>query len=1142
MFKQSVILLCLLSIMTIVRAQQSAAGKTYAVVIGISSYAGNGITRLDYAHRDAEAFAGFLRSGSGGYVPEANIRLLLNEQATYAAIYNAMYWLLDTCQKNDLVYFYFSGHGDVENNTIYKLGFLLAANTPRFNYINNAVRIEDVNNIANTISVQKGARVVIITDACRSGKLAGDAFRGNFLVGEQLRSARGNEIRISSCGPDELSNEDEGWAGGRGVFSYYLVRGLEGMADSSRDQAVTLGELTDYLQKAMAADRLLAQKEHPQHPVIQGPKITLMSRAIAPVNPVVTAIAPAPAAMSQLGLSPQGYLLSLQGNRKLESVIDFNSLSRLPADEIPFTFIRMMSAPASKTDSVDENRVNRLVISLRNNPDALRRFKEKMVELMADRGQEIINLYLEGDEAELERRRYYNSLSNGYGIYVRMFETARKLLPPLSPLSHILEVKQYYFSGVSLRLRIPLEEKTAPLVESALKEQLKALALENNAAYIHNELGILYRYKKDLAKAEQHYQRATQIAPTWALPWSNLANLYIMRKQLTEASVALEKARQLQPELQGVYNQAGLLNEIRGNFLLAEENYRKSIRLNSRHYLPFERLGAVYLATTRYAEADSNLLEADKRKRGYHFQEPLADVDGFPDMMEVMAPYFPCNLDTAAIGKNDVIGHFYMAGLYLMKGDSARAEARYKYVIRLDPSHPLAYEKLGVMLYRQQRWKEADILLNYAIRFHLDTARFNAYCDSLTGLFPRYREGQATDPAGNDWFCLMSRFRMEWRPLKVARFYLAGLYEKWNHVTEAVEQYRAQIKEEPFESAAYIRLCSLMEKEGRYEDAEKVLMLYPDNSIVEQERLALYKRVMRLHPERGEWYRKAGSLLYDIVARDPRQYQQDRKEILPDSREERYLNKGEYREQQFLEYKVPGTGEPFHMYGPVEYPLTEGILYLGMADSLLFLEEELAEVNRKAGDLYVWQGLPQKAEPFYGKALSLRPGNANTRLSFINSTISNFNYGRALSELDTMYRSGEINYHAQVLMAGYCIHAGRFNDAAGLLQEARSIHPLQPDELTELEARMNWLAKRPKLAIPLYMALLKQQPGNAAVMYTIAKAYAGMNSSREAWKWLEQSIKNGFNFYWVLKSDPDWGAYRTQARWTALTRHIRSRE
>lgn len=64
---------------------QKTNGNTYAVIVGISSYELNGIPRLDFAHRDAQEFARFLRSANGGNVPEDNIRLLLNEQANYAS-------------------------------------------------------------------------------------------------------------------------------------------------------------------------------------------------------------------------------------------------------------------------------------------------------------------------------------------------------------------------------------------------------------------------------------------------------------------------------------------------------------------------------------------------------------------------------------------------------------------------------------------------------------------------------------------------------------------------------------------------------------------------------------------------------------------------------------------------------------------------------------------------------------------------------------------------------------------------------------------------------------------------------------------------------------------------------------------------
>ena len=127
----------------------------------------------------------------------------------------AMDDIQEKCEAGDLVYFYFSGHGDIENKRIFKNGYLLSYNTPRFNYINSAVRIEDLNNFANTLSVQKNAKVILITDACHSGRLAGSSLSATALVAEQLKTVMHQEVRLSSCLPEEVSFEDRRWGGGR---------------------------------------------------------------------------------------------------------------------------------------------------------------------------------------------------------------------------------------------------------------------------------------------------------------------------------------------------------------------------------------------------------------------------------------------------------------------------------------------------------------------------------------------------------------------------------------------------------------------------------------------------------------------------------------------------------------------------------------------------------------------------------------------------------------------------------------------------------------------------------------------------------------------------------------------------------------
>lgn len=1123
-------------------------GNTYALIVGISSYELNGIPRLDFAHRDAQEFARFLRSPNGGNVPEDNIRLMLNEQANYASIYNSLYWLLDTCRKNDIVYFYFSGHGDVENTTIYKLGFLLAANTPRFNYINSAVRIEDVNSIANTISVEKGARVVIITDACRSGNLAGKENKGNQLIGQQLSLAKKNEVRITSCGPDELSNEDERWAGGRGVFSYYLVKGLEGLADYSRDKIVTIDELKQYLKNSILTDPVMAQKEHKQNPVITGPEgIKLAEIKSSPSQPMVQ-MAPAPvvdagSGSTALGLSPQGFFVSLTNKRKLEDLVDFNELSGVNEAEVPFRFIDMVIRKLELKEAGEKAMIEKLLLSLRQNKDAMRRFTDKIVELMANRGQELINLYLEGDEAELEKRRYYNSLNNAYDTYIKMFAIALKLAANKKELAHMLQVKYYYFKGISYRLKIPLTSDPKSLLDSAMMAQLKALELEDGAAYIHNELGILYLYQRNETKALQHLLRATMIAPTWAIPWVSLSGIYLNKNNLTEAGKALDNAWKLQPEFQGNFVNTGFLYERKGNLLLAEEHFRKSIRMNSRHYLPFERMGYVCMNTTRYAEADSNFLEADKRKRGYNFLAQPMNFDESFVVTPPAPPLPPCKFDTTIVKPGDAIGHFVIGLAYVDSGEFSKAEAKFKQVIRINPQHPLAFHALGKLLFDQQRWKEADLIFNYAVRYHLDTARFKRFADSLLAFYPQYDINATNGPLAAKFPCVMERFRMAWVEKMESRFFLGTVYERWNHFEEAEKEFRAIIKENTNERGAYFKLFSLLENIGRYQDAINVIQQLPRKEMIKNELFGFYRRMIKRQPEQGNWYYRAGALMTDVYLADPGSYKDDRKYIKTDTDQEFYTSfLINHEEQKSITNFIPGTQETYQEKDSVSLPLTEALIYLKKADSLIRDEEMLAEINDKIGNCYVWQGLPQRADRYYKKSISLQPGNANTRNKYVHTSIINYNYGIALEQLDSLYSRKEINYSDQLTLARFSIHAGRFAAANPMLTEARNIHPYRQDEITDLEGRLLLLSNKPLPAIAVYKDYLSRHPNQVETMYSIARLYAKAKNSNEAWNWLSRAIKSGFDYYWVLKYDDSWNSYRSSPKWTALTGSIRSKE
>src|ERR1700685_1062300 len=59
------------------------AGRTFALLVGVSHYSNDPpITSLQFADKDAETFAAFLKTPIGGALVDDDIRLLTNSKAT----------------------------------------------------------------------------------------------------------------------------------------------------------------------------------------------------------------------------------------------------------------------------------------------------------------------------------------------------------------------------------------------------------------------------------------------------------------------------------------------------------------------------------------------------------------------------------------------------------------------------------------------------------------------------------------------------------------------------------------------------------------------------------------------------------------------------------------------------------------------------------------------------------------------------------------------------------------------------------------------------------------------------------------------------------------------------------------------------
>lgn len=241
--------------------KQQAQGKTYALIVGISKYKNPSIPQLQFANRDAVAFRNYLVSTG---VDSNNITLLVDEQATNGEFWASLNFITDIAKQGDMVYIYFSGHGDVESKTIIKDAYLLPYDAPKCVYPAGAIGIVYLKSWIATLS-SNGIQPIFIADACRSGNLAGGR-EGMDATASVLKDKWQDEIKILSCQPGEFSLEGTQWGKGRGLFSFELMNGLAGLADRNKDKKVTLRELNLYLLDKVSE----SASPIPQNPMLFG--------------------------------------------------------------------------------------------------------------------------------------------------------------------------------------------------------------------------------------------------------------------------------------------------------------------------------------------------------------------------------------------------------------------------------------------------------------------------------------------------------------------------------------------------------------------------------------------------------------------------------------------------------------------------------------------------------------------------------------------------------------------------------------------------------------------------------------------------------------------------------------------------------
>ena len=510
-------------------AENNVSGKTYALIVGVAKYKNPAIPQLQYADRDAMAFRNYLVATG---VDSNNITLLLNEEATNAEFWASISFLQDVAKKGDKVYIYFSGHGDVENRTVVKDAYLLPYDAPKCVYPISAIAVLTLKSWIATLSAG-GIQAIFIADACRSGNLAGGR-EGMEAAAAMLKENWQDEIKILSCQPGELSLESKQWGGGRGLFSYELIKGMAGAADKNKDGKVTLRELNLYMMDKVPDEA----NPLPQNPALYGNMETVVSTVMPNMQNEGTTIDNKMLARVDV----KGFEESLLAG--LDDSIKYNyKMFKAALDTGNYISDRLSDhAYVTKNDHINENEPSAYYYYRHVRDD------DKTHLLLALMKRDLCSAIMA--DAEKAINDWLNS-----GV-VNFFSLIR-LQYSMSLLKDILGIKKlndlgflskfYTFETLADYFVYLSQSNDSALIQKNIFKMDSAISVAPDAAYLYVTRGLwLQKMHKD-NDAIVDFKKAINISPLFISPYFCLDMIYTKNKQLDSAIAILKLSVQLHP-------------------------------------------------------------------------------------------------------------------------------------------------------------------------------------------------------------------------------------------------------------------------------------------------------------------------------------------------------------------------------------------------------------------------------------------------------------------------------------------------------------------------------------------------------------------------------------------------------------------
>jgi hypothetical protein len=236
----------------------------YALLVGVSNY-GADFTALPSAVKDVRALQRVLLNPDIGGFFESDVTALVD--CDQQEIQRAVFRLFNDRKPDDLLLFYFSGHGVTDNRSDF---YLASKNANKKELDITAV---PATNIHTQMNKSRSQRQVVILDCCHSGAFSkGMTAKDGGTVNVLPKLGGEGRAILTASDSTKYAFEQEGFE--LSLYTHFLVEGLEkGAADQDGDGEISVDELYEYVKEKVKNTNDAMSPEF--YPVRGGAKIIL---------------------------------------------------------------------------------------------------------------------------------------------------------------------------------------------------------------------------------------------------------------------------------------------------------------------------------------------------------------------------------------------------------------------------------------------------------------------------------------------------------------------------------------------------------------------------------------------------------------------------------------------------------------------------------------------------------------------------------------------------------------------------------------------------------------------------------------------------------------------------------------------------